>query len=69
MSGQFHAPVALIGERAPDTHRIGGWVGPRTSLNAVTKKEIPAFARNRNLVVQTVNYTEWNKVFILQILP
>jgi hypothetical protein len=25
------------GERAPCTHWIGGWVGPRTSLHAVEK--------------------------------
>jgi hypothetical protein len=27
-------------ERAPDTHWIGGWVGPRTVLDAVVKKKI-----------------------------
>jgi hypothetical protein len=28
-------------ERAPGTHWIGGWVGPRTVLNAVVKRKIP----------------------------
>jgi hypothetical protein len=30
VSGQHHAPAAFYpGERAPGTHCIGGWVGPR----------------------------------------
>jgi hypothetical protein len=28
------------GERAPGTHWIGGWVGPRTGLDAVKKRKI-----------------------------
>jgi hypothetical protein len=28
------------GERAPSTHWIGGWVGPRTSLDDVEKRKI-----------------------------
>jgi hypothetical protein len=32
-------PQALYpGERAPGTHWIGGWVGPRAGLNAVAKR-------------------------------
>jgi hypothetical protein len=27
-------------ERAPDTHWIGGWVGPRTGLDDVEKRKI-----------------------------
>jgi hypothetical protein len=27
-------------ERAPGTHRIGGWVGPRACLDAVVKRKI-----------------------------
>jgi hypothetical protein len=27
----------ISGERAPDTHWIGGWVGPRTGLDDVEK--------------------------------
>jgi hypothetical protein len=34
MSGQRHAPADLTSEeRAPDSHRIGGWVDPRTGQN------------------------------------
>jgi hypothetical protein len=29
-------------ERAPSTHWIGGWVGPRAVLEAVVKREIPS---------------------------
>jgi hypothetical protein len=28
-------------EKAPDTHWIGGWVGPRAILDAVVKKKFP----------------------------
>jgi hypothetical protein len=27
------------GERAPGTHRIGGWVGPRTGLDDMEKRK------------------------------
>jgi hypothetical protein len=27
------------GERAPGTHRIGGWVGPRSGLEAAEKRK------------------------------
>jgi hypothetical protein len=33
------------GERAPDTHWIGGWMGPRASLDAVVKRKIPSPCR------------------------
>jgi hypothetical protein len=40
VSGQLHAPAALPpGERAPGTHWIGGWVGPRAVLDAVVKRK------------------------------
>jgi hypothetical protein len=29
-------------ERAPGTHWIGGWVGPRADLDAVVKRKIPS---------------------------
>jgi len=29
------------GERAPGTHRIGGWMDPRAGLVAVVKRKIP----------------------------
>jgi hypothetical protein len=40
VSGQLQASVALLlGERGPGTHWIGGWVGPRTSLDDVEKRK------------------------------
>jgi hypothetical protein len=43
-------------QRAPRTHWIGGWVGPRAVLDAV----LPAPAGNRTPIVQTVaqRYTD-----------
>jgi hypothetical protein len=36
------------GETAPDTHCIGGWVGPRAVLDAVVKRKIPIPRRESN---------------------
>jgi hypothetical protein len=33
-------------ERTPDTHWIGGWVGPRAGLDAVVKRKIPSPCRD-----------------------
>jgi hypothetical protein len=44
-------------ERAPGTLWIGGWVGPRTVLDAAVKKKIPSPHRELNpitLIVQPV---------------
>jgi hypothetical protein len=39
MSGQLHAPATLRPrERAPGTHWIGGWVGPRAGLDDTEKR-------------------------------
>jgi hypothetical protein len=35
-------------ERAPGTHWIGGWVGPRAVLDAVVKRIIPSPRRESN---------------------
>jgi len=37
-----------FGERTPGTHQIGGWVGPRAGLDAVTKRKIPSPRRESN---------------------
>jgi hypothetical protein len=76
VSGQLHAPAALPLGRAPGTHWIRGWVGPRTVLNAVVKRKIPSPRRESNprtLIVQPVaqRYTDWaitapkNYVFLM----
>jgi hypothetical protein len=58
VSGQLHAPAALPPrERAPGTHWIGGWVGPRAVLDAVVKRKIPSPGREskpRTPIVQPV---------------
>jgi len=33
------------GERAPSTHWLGGWLGPRSSLKAVEKETIPSLCQ------------------------
>jgi hypothetical protein len=50
-------------ERAPGTHWIGGWVGPRAVLDAVVKRKTPGPRREsnpRNPIVQPVaqRYTD-----------
>jgi hypothetical protein len=35
-------------ERAPGTHWIGGWVGPRAVLDAVVKRKVPSPCRDSN---------------------
>jgi hypothetical protein len=36
------------GERTLGTHRIGGWVGPRAGLDAVTKSKNPSACQESN---------------------
>jgi hypothetical protein len=36
------------GERAPGTHLIGGWVGPRPSLHVVTKRKTLCSSQESN---------------------
>jgi hypothetical protein len=65
VSGQLHAPAALPpGKEPPVPFGIGGWVGPRTVLNAVVKRKIPSPRRESNPrtpIVQPVaqRYTDW----------
>jgi hypothetical protein len=48
VSDQLHDPAALSHrERAPGTHWIGGWGGPRAGLDAVVRK-IPSLRRESN---------------------
>jgi hypothetical protein len=44
-------------ERAPGTHWIGGWVGPRAGLDAVVKTKIPSprwESNSRTQIVQPI---------------
>jgi hypothetical protein len=38
-------------ERAPDTHCIGGWVGPRAVLDTVVKRKITSPRRESNPII------------------
>jgi hypothetical protein len=64
VSGQLHAPAAFLPrERAPRTHWIGGWVGPRAVLNTVVGRKIPSLcweSNPRTSIVQHVakRYTD-----------
>jgi hypothetical protein len=65
VSVQLHAPDRFTPmETAPDTHWIGGWVGPRAVLDAMVKRKIPSPRRESNPrtpIVQPVaqRYTDW----------
>jgi hypothetical protein len=41
VSGQLHAPAALLLRKAHGTQWIGGWVGLRAGLETVVKRKIP----------------------------
>jgi hypothetical protein len=41
MRGQRHAPAAFYPRERPGTHRTGGWVGPRASLDMCGKSRLP----------------------------
>jgi len=41
VSRQLHALAAPLRERTPGKHWIGGWVGPRASLDALLKRKFP----------------------------
>jgi hypothetical protein len=54
-------------ERAPGTHWIGGWVGPRAVLDAVAKRKIPSprwESNPRTPIVQpvTMKIVVWSSV-------
>jgi len=55
VSGQLHALAALpLGKEQLVSHWIGGWMGPRASLDMVAKRKnpFPAPAGNQTLVIQ-----------------
>jgi hypothetical protein len=51
-------------ERAPGTHWIGGWKGPRAGLDGAVKRKIPSPRRESNPITPIVQpvaqrYTDW----------
>jgi hypothetical protein len=58
VSGQLHP------QGAPGTHWIGGWVGPRATLDAVVKRKIPSPCQESNPKTPIIHpvaqhYTDW----------
>jgi len=50
VTGQLHAPATLPpGERAPLTHWIGDWMGPRAGLDAMMRGK-------KTLLCQELNF-------------
>jgi len=45
--------------RAPSTHWIGGWMGPRTGLDAVVKRKIPVPAKNWTTFKSELTWYGW----------
>jgi hypothetical protein len=66
MSGQLHAPAALPPRKSPGTHWIGGWVGPRSSLELQSKEKSFAPAGNQTPTIQLIAhcYTDWGMQMI-----
>jgi hypothetical protein len=64
----FTTRPIYLREKAPGTHWIGGWVGPRAVLDTVVKRKIPSPRRESNPrtpIVQPVaqRYTDlFNKI-------
>jgi hypothetical protein len=48
VSGQIHGPAALRRGKKTRYSLVGGWVGSRTGLNAVSKRKIPTTRRELN---------------------
>jgi hypothetical protein len=46
---QFHAPFTLTpSEKLPSTYWIGGYVDPRSGVDAVEKRKVPYLCRESN---------------------
>jgi hypothetical protein len=48
VSGQIHAPAALLQEKSPRTHLLEGRGGPRAGLDEVVKRKISFPSRESN---------------------
>jgi hypothetical protein len=60
MNVQLHPPRPLYTrDKAPGTHWIGGWLGPRASLDAVAKRKIPS--QERKYEIYKENDVVWER--------
>jgi len=50
----FTPQLLYLWERAPGTHWIGGWVGPRAVLDVMVKRKIPTLHWELNSIVNFV---------------
>jgi hypothetical protein len=55
MNGQLHAPVTLT----PGCHWIGGWLGPRASLDVMEERKISRSTREQSYSRPARSYTDW----------
>jgi len=70
MGDQPHAPAALPPGKNPDTHRTGGWVGPRAGLDGCEKKLAPTGIRspersscNKSLLLLLILLLNFENIF------
>jgi len=54
-------------ERAPDTHLIGGWAGPRAGLDTESKRKIPTPAGNRTPIFHPISIIIIIIIIIIQL--
>jgi hypothetical protein len=56
----FTSLALYLRGNSPDTHCVGGWVGPRTSLEVMEKRKTLAPAENQTLAVHPIarRYTD-----------
>jgi len=65
MSGQFHAPVALLLGKDPPApiHWIGRWVDPKAGMDAAANERIPSLLLpgTDNLLSSPwpIHYSDW----------
>ena len=59
MGGQRHAPAALLPGKKPGTYCIGGWVGPRASLDGCGKSRPPTGFDSRTVQPVASRHTDW----------
>ena len=58
VGGQSHGPVALSPGKIPGTHCIGGWVGPRASVDGCGKSRPHTGIRSPDLPAVASRYTD-----------
>ena len=58
VESQRRAPAALSSGMRPETHCIGGWVGPRASLDGCRKFGPPPRFDNQTIQLVASRYTD-----------